>query len=73
MLNNIMRSFQELFSGHQFLRMNHVFQGFSPDIFMNNYNSNFQSENDFFEYVRRMSEQEAAAQARKKRAKADSV
>jgi hypothetical protein len=61
MLGNLMRSFQELFSGHQFLRMHTMFQGFSPDQFMTNFNSNFasggsQNEMDFFEMVRRISE-----------------
>ena len=49
--------------------MNNLFQGFSPDVFMSNYQSNFQTGDDFFEIVRRMSEQEAAAQAKKKKAK----
>ena len=76
-----MRSFQNIFSGHQFLRMQSMFQGFSPDMFMTNFNSNFasggggyhQGSDDFFEMVRRISEQEAEARARKKRAKTDSV
>ena len=41
MLGNLMRNFSELFSGHQFLRMNQMFSGFSPDQFMTNFNSNF--------------------------------
>ena len=87
-----MRSFQEIFSGHQFLRMHSLFQGFSPDMFMTNFNSNFASSSgggdgpngglggglngggiDFFEMVRRISEQEAEARAKKKRAKTDAV
>lgn len=43
MLGSLMRSFQNIFSGHQFLRMQSMFQGFSPDIFMTNFNSNFAS------------------------------
>ena len=58
--------------------MNTLFQGFSPDQFMNNFQSNFASsaggnDQDFFEMVRRISEQEAEARARKKRAKTESV
>ena len=77
MLGSLMRGFSELFSAPQFLRMNQMFQGFSPDMFMTNFNSNFQSGNsgevDFFEMVRRISEQEAEARAKKKRAKTDAV
>lgn len=61
MLNNMMRNFQEIFSGHEFLRMNTMFAGFSPDMFMTNFNANFSSSEDFLERVRRMSEMEAAA------------
>ena len=73
-----MRGFSELFSAPQFLRMNTMYQGFSPDMFMTNFNSNFQSGNgnsdvDFFEMVRRISEQEAEARAKKKRAKTEAV
>jgi hypothetical protein len=53
--------------------MNQLFQGFSPDQFMTNYNSNFVNENELMEMVRRMSERDAAAQAKKKRAKTDAV
>ncbi|TNV85863.1 hypothetical protein FGO68_gene2314 [Halteria grandinella] len=80
MLGSIMRSFNDIFSGHQFLRMRQVFESVSPDLFMNNFNSNFQSGSgggmqgeDFFEMVRRISEQEAEARAKKKRAKGDAV
>ena len=59
MLGNIFRNFQDLFSGHEFLRMNTLFQGFSPDQFMNNYQQNFYSDTDFLEMARRMSEQDA--------------
>ena len=69
MINDMMRNFHELFSSHEFLRMNTMFSGFSPDMFMSNFNTNFTSDDDFFERIRRMSEQEAAAQAKKKRAK----
>lgn len=69
----MMRNFQDLFSGHEFLRMNTLFTGFSPDMFMSNFSSNFSSDEDFFERVRRMSEMEAAAQAKKKKAKTDAV
>jgi hypothetical protein len=41
MLGSLMRGFSELFSAPQFLRMNQMFQGFSPDMFMTNFNSNF--------------------------------
>jgi hypothetical protein len=40
---------------------------------MNNFNGNFTSDDDFFERIRRMSEMEAAASAKKKKAKVDSV
>ena len=56
MLDNLLRNFQSLFSGHEFLRMNQMFEGFSPDLFMSNFNQNFGSDNDFFEMARRMSE-----------------
>ena len=68
-----MRNFQELFSGHEFLRMQTLFQGFSPDTFMNNFQGNFFSDEDFFERIRRMSEMEAEKQAQKKRAKPEAV
>ena len=69
----MLRTFQDLFSGHEFLRMNTMFQGFSPDTFMNNFNHNFMSEEHFMEMARRMSEQEAAEKARKNKASEDSV
>jgi hypothetical protein len=50
------------------LRMNTVFSGFSPDMFMNNFNRNFHSDGDFYEMARQMSEQEAQAQAKKNKA-----
>lgn len=58
-IGTYLRQFQELFSGHQFLRMNSMFNGFSPDTFMSNFNTNFSSDNDFMEMARQMSEQEA--------------
>ena len=42
-------------------------------MFMTNFNSNFFSEGDFMEMARRMSEREAAEQAKKKRAKTEAV
>jgi hypothetical protein len=62
-----------MFSSHEFLRMPTLFNGFSPEMFMNNFNSNFNSDGDFMEMVRRMSEQEAAANAKKSKAKEESV
>lgn len=56
MLGNIFRNFQDLFSGHEFLRMNTIYQGFSPDTFMNNFQHNYFSDQDFLEMARRMSE-----------------
>lgn len=40
---------------------------------MNNYNSNFFNEAQLLEIVRRMSEREAAAQAKKNKAKTEAV
>lgn len=68
-----MRNFHNMFSSHEFLRMPTLFNGFSPEIFMTNFNSNFGSDGDFMEMVRRMSEQEAAANAKKHKAKEESV
>ena len=73
MIGNLLRTFTDVFAGHEFLRMNSLFSGFSPDYFMSNFNSNFTSDTDFLEMARRMSEQEAEARAKKKRAKTDSI
>ena len=45
--------------------MRTVFEGFSPDTFMSNFNGNFFSDEDFLERIRRMSEAEAEAKAKK--------
>ena len=55
----MLASFQHLFSGHQFLRMQQTMNGASPSEFMQNYDSNFNPGDDIFEMVRRLSEQEA--------------
>ena len=69
----MLRDFQNIFSGHEFLRMNHVFDGFSPDQFMTNFNQNFFSEEAFMEMAQRISEQTAAAEARRKKASDTSI
>ena len=48
----------EVFSGREFLRMQMQYIDFSPNNFMQNFNTNFASD-DLFERIRRMSEQEA--------------
>ena len=55
------------------MRMQNVFEGFSPDTFMSNFNGNFSSDDTFFEAVRRMSEREAEQRAKKQRARPDAV
>jgi len=55
----MLASFQHLFSGHQFLRMQQTMNGSSPSEFMQNYEGNFNQSEDIFEMVRRLSEQEA--------------
>ena len=45
--------------------MRNQYTDFNPGSFMQNFAQNFQSE-DFFEHIRRMSEQEAEANRKKK-------
>ena len=40
-INLMINRFQDIFSGHQFLRMHAAFQGVSQDNFMENYNQSF--------------------------------
>ena len=58
LVNDLLRNFMEVFSGREFLRMQMQYNEFSPNNFMQNFNSNFASD-DIFETIRRMSEQEA--------------
>jgi len=58
----------DIFTGHEFLRMRAQYGQFSPNDFMNNFNQSFQSD-DLFEIVRRISEQEAQARQKNKKAK----
>ena len=62
----------DVFSGREFLRMQMQYSDFNPNSFMNNFNSNFASD-DLFEMFRRMSEQEAQQRQRAKRAKKSAV
>lgn len=62
----------DVFSGREFLRMQMQYDGFNPNNFMHNFNSNFASD-DLFEMIRRMSEQEAQQRQRVKRAKKSAV
>ena len=45
----------DVFSGHEFTRMQTQYRDFNPNNFMNNYNSNFASD-DLFEMIRQISE-----------------
>ena len=51
--------FHNLFSTHQFLRMQQTMNGAAPNDFMSNFNQSFNPNDDIFEMVRRLSEQEA--------------
>ena len=48
----------DVFDGGEFVGMETSYSGFNQQSFMNNFNSNFASD-DIFETIRRMSEQEA--------------
>ena len=61
-----------MFNGREFLRMQMQYNEFNPNSFMQNFNSNFASD-DLFEMIRRISEQEAQQRQRAKRAKKTAV
>lgn len=58
-VNNLLTSFLDVFNNVELRRMQTQFSGFDAGSFMNNFNSNFASD-DLFEAIRRMSEEEAA-------------
>ena len=58
MVNDLLRSFMDIFTGHEFLRMRTQYSDFNPNDFMQNFNQSFESD-ALFEIVRRMSEMEA--------------
>lgn len=55
LVNDLLRSFMNVFDGREFLRMQMQYNDFNPNNFMQNFNSNFASD-DLFEMIRRMSE-----------------
>ena len=57
-VNELLSSFLGLFGGRDFARMQGTYDNFNPNSFMNNFNSNFASD-DLFEMIRRISEEEA--------------
>ena len=71
-VNELLGSFLGLFGGRDFARMQGTYDNFNPNSFMNNFNSNFASD-DLFEMIRRISEEEAQRQQRSKRAKKEAV
>lgn len=72
-INNILVTFQSLFTGYQFLRMNQAFAGVSPSNFMDNFNSSFNPDNELLEIVRRISLQEAEENRKKNKASIEAV
>ena len=72
MVNDLLRSFMDIFTGHEFLRMRTQYSDFSPNDFMQNFNQSFESD-ALFEIVRRMSEMEAQNSRKKKKAKTEAV
>ena len=72
MVNNLLRSFMDLFNQREFLRMQMQYSQFNPNDFMNNYNQSFASDH-IFEQIRRLSEEEAQRRQRAKKAKKEAV
>lgn len=67
-INHMLANFQQLFTGHSFLRMQTSLNGASPSDFMHNFESSFNPSDDIFEMVRRISEQEAEKNRKKNKA-----
>jgi len=72
-INRMLGLFQHLFTGHQFLRMQQVYSGFSPSDFMNNYDASFNPNDEVIEIVRRISEREAEMNRQKNKATEEAV
>ena len=71
-VNDLLRSFMDIFTGHEFMRMRHQYSDINPNDFMSNFQQSFDSD-ALFEIVRRMSEAEASRNQRSKKAKKSAV
>lgn len=58
-INRMINRFQDVFNGHQFLRMHRAFEGVPANNFVSNFEQQFNPDEQILEFVRRMSLRDA--------------